>query len=125
MVRNRKVELSTVIGKDCKFTGTIQVKGGLRIDGEVEGSIDTDGFVTIGASGVVHSSIVAEECLVSGKVKGDISVKSAVELDKTSNMKGNIKAKILKIHSGAIFNGSSKMEEEENAEGFEAELETE
>lgn len=125
MAKNRRVELSTIIGKDCILKGSIEMKGGLRIDGEVEGSINSDGFVTVGRSGKVKSDINAQECLVLGRVDGNISVKSGVELDKTSNMRGNITAKILKIHAGAIFNGCSKILEEENEEKFKVELETE
>lgn len=123
MARNRKVELSTIIGKDSIFKGEIEVKGGLRIEGEVEGKINCDGFVTVGGSGYVQSDIQAEECLVSGQVEGNISAKSVVELDRTSQLSGNISAKILKIHAGAIFNGHSKMPQENDAEQAETELE--
>jgi cytoskeletal protein CcmA (bactofilin family) len=123
MARNRKVELSTIIGKDSIFKGELEVKGGLRIEGEVEGKISCDGFVTVGGSGYVQSDIAAEECLVSGQVEGNISAKSVVELDKTSQLSGDISAKILKIHAGAIFNGNSKMPRENDAEQTETELE--
>lgn len=125
MARNRKVELSTIIGKDCIIRGEVEVKGGLRVDGEVKGSIRSDGFVTVGRSGLVNSNIEAEECLVLGDVNGDINVRSAVELDKTSRMTGNITAKILKIHEGAIFNGCSKMKEGKNEERAQVELDEE
>lgn len=123
MARNRKVELSTIIGKDCILKGELEVKGGLRIDGFVEGKIDSDGFVTVGSSGDVISDIQAEECLVLGKVKGNITAREAVELDKSSQLSGDITAKILKIHAGAIFNGTSKMPQETDEERFETELE--
>ncbi|MFO7897245.1 MAG: polymer-forming cytoskeletal protein [Candidatus Cloacimonadales bacterium] len=123
MVKNRKVELSTIIGKDSVFKGELEVKGGLRIEGEVAGKISCDGFVTVGGSGYVESDIEAEECLISGQVKGNISARSAVELDKTSQLSGDISAQILKIHAGAIFNGTSSMPKENNEEQIQTELE--
>ncbi|MCD6177298.1 MAG: polymer-forming cytoskeletal protein [Candidatus Cloacimonetes bacterium] len=109
MNKNRKVELSTIIGKGSKIKGTLYVQGGVRIDGEIEGTIESNGFVTIGASGVAKADIKADECLISGKVIGNVTCKDAVELDRSAKMNGDIIAKILKIHTGAVFNGSSSM----------------
>ena len=102
MNKNRKIELSTIIGKGSKINGTLTIQGGIRVDGEVEGSIESDGFVTIGPSGVAKADIKAEECLISGKVVGNVTCKDAVELDRTARMNGDIVAKILKIHTGFI-----------------------
>jgi cytoskeletal protein CcmA (bactofilin family) len=109
MAKNRNIELSTIIGKDSKIQGNLQIKGGIRIDGEIDGKIESDGFVTVGLSGKVKSDIVANECLVSGVVEGNVVVKEALELDKNAHLSGNITAKILKIHTGAIFTGNCKM----------------
>jgi cytoskeletal protein CcmA (bactofilin family) len=109
MAKNRNIELSTIIGKGCKIHGSLKIKGGIRIDGEVDGTIESDGFVTIGLSGKVKSDITARECLVSGIAEGDVVVEEALELDKNAHLSGNITAKILKIHTGAIFTGNCKM----------------
>ncbi|RLC56554.1 MAG: hypothetical protein DRH89_05430 [Candidatus Cloacimonadota bacterium] len=109
MNKNRKVELSTIIGKGSKIKGTLYVQGGVRIDGEVEGTIESDGFVTIGSSGVARANIKADECLISGKVVGNVTCKDAIELDRSARMNGDIVAKILMIHTGAVFNGKSSM----------------
>ena len=109
MIRNKKVELSTFIGKDCRVGGSIFVSGGLKVDGEVDGKIESEGFVTVGKTGVVKSDIFAEECLISGNVNGNIEVKEVLELEKSAVLNGDITAKILKIHSGAIFNGNCLM----------------
>ncbi|MCK5051332.1 MAG: polymer-forming cytoskeletal protein [Candidatus Cloacimonetes bacterium] len=109
MNKNRKVELSTIIGKGSKIKGTLYVQGGVRVDGEVEGTIESDGFVTIGSSGVAKANIKADECLISGKVVGNVTCKDAIELDRSARMNGDIVAKILKIHTGAVFNGNSSM----------------
>ena len=112
MNRNRKVELSTIVGKGSKVKGTLFVEGGVRIDGKVEGIIESNGFVTIGLSGVANANIKAEECLVSGKVVGNIVCEDALEVDKTADLTGDIIAKVLKIHTGAVFNGNSSMKSE-------------
>ena len=112
MDRNRKVELSTIIGKGSKVKGSLFVEGGVRVDGKVEGVIESKGFVTIGLSGVAKANVKANECLVSGKVVGNIVCDDALELDKTADLTGDIIAKVLKIHTGAVFNGNSSMTSE-------------
>jgi cytoskeletal protein CcmA (bactofilin family) len=109
MERNKKVELATIIGKGSRIKGTLFVEGGVRIDGRVEGKIESNGFVTIGLSGEAQADIKAKECLISGKVVGNINVTDGLELDRTANLTGDIVAKILRVHTGAVFNGNSKM----------------
>ena len=109
MTRNKKVELSTIIGRGTVIEGDVKVEGGIRVDGIVKGKIQSNGFVTIGTSGEALADINAKECLISGKVKGNILAEEGLELDKTSRVEGNLTTKLLTIHAGAIFIGSSMM----------------
>ncbi len=109
MEKNRKIELSTMIGKGSTFKGTLEINGGIRIDGEIEGSISADGFILVGTSGVARAELKAKECLVSGCVEGDIHVQDQLELEKNARVKGNIVARTLRIHAGAVLNGNCSM----------------
>ncbi len=116
MEKNRKIELSTMIGKGSVVKGTLDIKGGIRVDGEVEGSIHSDGFILIGTSGVAKSELKAKECLVSGTVDGDIQVQDQLELERSARVNGNIIARILRIHAGAVLNGNCSMTDCHSAE---------
>jgi cytoskeletal protein CcmA (bactofilin family) len=109
MERNRKVELTTMLGTGSRVEGTFEVKGGVRIDGEIEGSLRTDSILTIGPNGRIKANIAARECLVAGTVDGDITVKDVLELERNARVTGNIVARILRIHDGAILNGHCTM----------------
>lgn len=111
MLKNRKIELSTIVGKNSKIEGSFNLKGGVRVDGTIEGTLETDGFITIGLAGYAKASIRAKECLVSGTVVGDIFARETLELDKTAKVTGNISAKNLIINSGACLNGNCRMGE--------------
>jgi cytoskeletal protein CcmA (bactofilin family) len=116
LARNRRIELSTIIGEDSEFIGDLKAIGGLRIDGKIEGNVESDGFITVSEFGSVKGSIVASECLIAGNVSGNVTVESGLELNSSANLQGDVVAKIVKIHSGAIFNGASKMKNEEKIE---------
>ncbi len=105
MLKNRKVELSTIIGKNSVIKGELKISGGIRIDGTIEGTLNADGFVAIGLSGKAKANITAKECLVTGQLDGNIKVSEELELDKSARIKGDIVAKTLTVHSGAIISG--------------------
>jgi cytoskeletal protein CcmA (bactofilin family) len=112
MGKNKIVELSTIVGKDCIIEGNLKIKGGIRIDGTIKGNIETDGFVIIGQTGTVKANIKADECMVSGIVDGDVSVDKGLELDKNSRVAGNVSAKNLTVHNGAVLTGHCQMTQE-------------
>jgi cytoskeletal protein CcmA (bactofilin family) len=112
MEKNRKIELSTMLGKGSRIEGTFEIKGGVRIDGEVEGTLHTDGILTIGPNGRIKANVTARECLVAGYVEGDIRVSDVLELERTARVQGNIVARILRIHDGAILNGNCCMSDQ-------------
>lgn len=114
MQKNKKIELSTIIGKGSKISGNFNIKGGVRISGDVEGEIVTDGFITVSQTGYAKANIKAKECLVAGRVDGNIVVDDALELDKTAIVNGDIIAKALSIHTGAVLNGQCEMKNKEN-----------
>ncbi|MEA1972936.1 MAG: polymer-forming cytoskeletal protein [Candidatus Cloacimonadota bacterium] len=109
MKKNKKVEISTLIGKESKITGDLELKNGIRIDGLIDGKIRTNGLLIIGKSGKAIADIEAEECIVSGTVCGNLNISKTLELNKTAVIEGDITAKILKVEIGATFDGTCSM----------------
>ena len=70
--------MNTIIGKDTVITGTIDVKGGLRVDGTAKGKVICDESITIGATGVVESEIEASTIIIAGRVIGNINAAEKV-----------------------------------------------
>lgn len=105
MLKNRKVELSTIIGKNSVIKGDLNIRGGIKVDGVIEGTLTADGFIVIGVSGKAKATLKAKECLISGELEGDVTVSEELELDKTAKVTGSIIAKSLTVHSGAVISG--------------------
>jgi len=102
--------LNTVIGKDCTFTGTIEVKGALRVDGKIKGKIISDETVQIGATGDVEADINAKIVTVAGSVSGNVVTSEKFELQARGKVIGDVKTRGIVIEQGAIFHGSCQME---------------
>jgi cytoskeletal protein CcmA (bactofilin family) len=101
--------LSTIIGKDSVFTGDMEVKGTLRIDGRIKGRITCDETVSIGATGDVEADIDAKMVIVAGTVVGNIRTSDKIEMQAKAKVLGDVSTKNIVIEQGAIFHGSCQM----------------
>ncbi len=110
--------MNTIIGKDTVITGTIDVKGGLRVDGTAKGKVICDESITIGATGVVESEIEAGTIIIAGRLVGNINSAEKVELQAKCEVEGDIRTKSLVIEQGAIFCGACNMKDSAPDLGF-------
>lgn len=101
--------MNTIIGKDTVFTGTLEVKGALRVDGTVKGKIICSDCLTVGATGKVEADIEANHAVIAGRMIGNVIAAEKIELQSKCEMDGDIKAKSLIIEQGALFCGSCNM----------------
>jgi cytoskeletal protein CcmA (bactofilin family) len=101
--------MNTIIGKDSTITGTLDIKGQLRIDGQVKGKVLCSDCVTVGATGHVEADIEAGTAIVAGHVVGNIVTTEKIELQAKCEMEGDLKTKSLVIEQGAVFCGACNM----------------
>ena len=102
-------EEATVISKGVKIEGKLSCSGNIRLDGEVQGDISSEGVVIIGENGKVNGQINADSITIVGRVAGTVRAKDKVVLEAKANLKGDIVTKILSVDAGAVFNGNTKM----------------
>ncbi|MBI5058475.1 polymer-forming cytoskeletal protein [candidate division KSB1 bacterium] len=102
-------DISTLLSKDAEIRGSIKTQGSIRIDGAVVGDVVSAKTVTVGAGGSVEGNVVAEEIIVSGRVKGTLTAKQKISLEATAQLEGDIHATRLTISEGAVFRGQSSM----------------
>lgn len=102
-------KLDTYIGEDTSFEGNLTSKKSLTIFGGVKGTIECQGRVVIGESGNVEADIVAEDITVSGKIVGNVTAKSKLEITSTGVIKGDVKTARLIMEDGGKLDGRSEM----------------
>jgi cytoskeletal protein CcmA (bactofilin family) len=98
-------EFSTVIGTDAQFKGDLTFQGGVRIDGQFEGTIQTNGRVLVNKSGRLKAEVKAGAIAVEGHVEGNLTAEDRVELRATAQLRGDVKAAKLLVVEGATFVG--------------------
>lgn len=103
--------MNTIIGKDTVFTGTLDVKGAVRIDGTVKGKVICSDTVTVGIGGHVEAEVEAVAAVVAGKLIGNLNASEKIELQAKSDIEGDIVTKSLVVEEGALFCGACQMRE--------------
>jgi cytoskeletal protein CcmA (bactofilin family) len=107
-VQYSKIDKSTV------FKGSIKAKTDIRIDGILEGDVETVGRVIIGKEASVKGKILCANADIEGVFKGNLTVSGTLSLKTGSNVEGEVFIHKLIVDSGAIFNANCSMHSEED-----------
>ena len=98
-----------LVGITSKITGDITSEGDFRIDGTLEGSLDTNGKVVVGKNGKIVGNLTCKSADIEGHVNGSINCKELLSLKATSIVEGEVFIEKLEIEPGAVFNVSCNM----------------
>jgi cytoskeletal protein CcmA (bactofilin family) len=101
-----------IITNGTVIKGDITATGDFRLDGILEGSIQSNGKIVIGDTGVVNGNILCLNANIIGTVNGNLSVKELLSLHSTARVKGDILINKLSIEPGAVFTGKCCMLDE-------------
>ena len=93
----------SIIGSDVRIEGNVKTSGELQLDGEIKGDLNCGGLV-MGESGSVIGLITADNVTIRGTVKGEIRAKT-VRLEKSAVVDGDVYHETMSVESGAKLTG--------------------
>ena len=99
----------TLLAKGVVLKGEIHVEGTVRIDGRLDGDIQTKGQVIIGEDGLVQGTITAGTVISSGRIKAKVMADERVQLMRTATLIGEVLTPVLIIEEGAKLQGVMDM----------------
>lgn len=102
---SKEEEPETIIAAGVSIKGTMSFQKLIRIDGTFEGELVSSGKLIVGPTGSVKANITLEEAFISGKVTGDITVKTRLVLRGRAEVRGDITAPLLSIDEGVSIIG--------------------
>jgi cytoskeletal protein CcmA (bactofilin family) len=97
---------SAAIGSSMIIIGEIYSREELLVDGEVDGKLELQHRLTVGANGKVRATIKAREVVVFGNVQGDVEVSDKITIKAGGSLVGDIRTAGIVIDDGAYFKGS-------------------
>lgn len=102
-------QIENVLGKSLVVTGDLKADGAFRIDCTVEGNVTSKSAVYIGEGGVVHGDVSGSDVVIAGQVTGNVSCTGHLEIVATGRIEGDLDAKSVRIETGGVFRGTSRM----------------
>jgi len=99
----------TVLGKDVTFKGIVHFHSTVQLDSSIEGEIHAKGMLVIGENATIRGTIVAETIVTRGKIHGNVTATSKIQLLKPAVVLGDISAPSFSMEEGAFFKGSIDM----------------
>lgn len=97
------------VGKGVEFKGVITYDGTVRIDGQLDGEIHTEGTLLVGEEAVITAKISAGTIVSKGKITGDIVAKEKIRLMSPAVLNGSATTPMLSMEEGVLFNGNIEM----------------
>jgi len=96
------------VGDVLKFTGEVQFRSMLRIDGHFSGHVDSaDGTLIVSTGAQVREAVInVAIAKINGTVEGNINATKELVLGPTAIVTGKVAARVLTVEEGALFNGS-------------------
>lgn len=99
------ITINTLIGPGSFVSGDVKINGFIRVDGDIDGKIETSSNVIIGDKARIRGNINASSIVVGGIVIGDITAPRGIKLLSNSVVIGDVITKRLQIEENVIFNG--------------------
>ncbi|GAB4412346.1 MAG: polymer-forming cytoskeletal protein [Thermodesulfovibrionales bacterium] len=101
-------KLESLVGVNSHFKGNIKTKGTLRIDGAVEGNVETD-WLILGEKANLKGDVASRGVIVGGRIEGNVTAKEILEIKSKGQVIGEIKTPKLMVAEGGMLEGRSTM----------------
>lgn len=96
----------TYLAEGSDFQGNLRVKGGLRVDGTVRGTVSVEEDLEVSEAGNIEGpEIKARNIIIRGSVKASVVANGNLTLARTARLEGDVVASALNIEAGAFYVG--------------------
>jgi len=101
--------IDSLIGAGTRVEGSIRFSGGLRIDGEVVGSVEAiegaSSTLVLSEHARVEGGISVAHLVSNGAVVGSVSVSESLEMQSKARIVGDVDYALIEMHQGAVIEG--------------------
>jgi len=102
-------EIGNILEASTTVRGDLRSDRGFRIDGRVEGSIESSAAIVIGEKGQVTGDVRGGDVIVVGRVDGNIQATGHLDIRASGKVIGDVSATSFRIETGGVFLGTSHM----------------
>ncbi len=99
------VSINTLVGPGAFIRGELKISGFIRIDGDIDGNLETPGRVIIGENARIRGDLRSLFVTIGGVVQGDVIAPEGVTILSTGMVLGTVLTKRLQVEDSVILNG--------------------
>ncbi len=107
--KERSDELNAFLGAGTEFHGRLEFSGTVRIDGEFQGEIESQGVLVLGREALVKGMVRVGGLFCSGRIEGEVEAHGKAVFHSQAVMTGTVRARSLVIDEGATIEGEVLM----------------
>jgi cytoskeletal protein CcmA (bactofilin family) len=102
--------IDSLIGAGTRIEGSLYFTGGLRIDGEVKGSVQAaDGAssstLVLSEHARIEGAVAVAHLVTNGTVVGPVSISETLEMQSKARIVGDVEYASIEMHQGAVIEG--------------------
>ena len=94
------------IAAGCLIDGALTGRGRFLVQGEVVGGGEVEGAVVLAAGAFWKGQLVADYVKVAGKIEGDVTARTKLELEATAVVTGDLASPVIAVAEGAVYEGT-------------------
>ena len=99
------ISINTIIGSGSSISGDVHIHGFIRIDGDIDGNLETDGNVIIGENARIQGNLKAKSVIIGGIILGNVHAAENVKLLSNAVVIGDILSHKVQIEDKSTFHG--------------------
>ena len=113
--------IDSLIGAGTRVEGSIYFTGGLRIDGEVVGSVEavegaSASTLVLSEHARVEGAVRVAHLVTNGAVVGPATVTESLEMQSKARIVGDVDYALIEMHQGAVIEGRLVHHDEKSVE---------
>ncbi|MBI1319716.1 MAG: hypothetical protein GC168_12325 [Candidatus Hydrogenedens sp.] len=104
-----ETKVTSIVGPGTKIRGEVTSEGTIRIEGYVEGQVQSADTIVVQENGKVKADLIGGQVIVSGEVHGNVFAHDRLEITSSARVVGDITSPRISIAEGVVFEGKCTM----------------
>lgn len=102
--------IDSLIGAGTRVEGSLYFTGGLRIDGEVKGSVQSaegasSSTLVLSEHARIEGAVAVAHLVTNGTVVGPVAISDTLEMQSKSRIVGDVEYASIEMHQGEVIDG--------------------
>ena len=101
--------IDSLIGVGTHIEGEVRFSGGLRLDGEIRGSINavelSESLLVVSDKASIEGAVKVGHLVLNGTIVGPVFVADSLEMQPNARIIGDVTYASIEMHQGAVIEG--------------------